>query len=108
MLGGLHGDQIWKFVIFFFKYLKEKIFKRCSHTLPEIEERIVEEANATPRDVWVRTVQSFRDRLQRCVANNGHHLEDIIFKATWLLNGMFTANFKNKNLLSLNTLVIFL
>jgi hypothetical protein len=44
-------------------------------------ERIIEEVNAIPREMCERAVQSFRDRLQQCVAANGRQLEDIIFKS---------------------------
>lgn len=57
-------------------YLNENVFKRCAHALPELEKRIIEDVNAVPRDVCVRTVQNFRDRLQQCVAANSRHLEN--------------------------------
>ena len=60
--------------------LKEKVFKRRPHTLPVRRERIVEEVNAIPRNMCERAVQNFRERLHQCVANNGGHLEDIIFR----------------------------
>lgn len=65
---------------FLWGYLKQKVFKTRPHTLQELRERIIEEVNATPRDMCQRAVQNFRDRLQQCVTANGRHLEDIIFK----------------------------
>jgi hypothetical protein len=66
---------------FFWGYLKEKVFKHRPHTLPELKERIIEEVDARPREMCERAVQSFRDRLQQCVAANGRQLEGIIFKS---------------------------
>lgn len=60
--------------------LKEKVFKRRPHTLAELRERIIEEVNVIPREMCQRAVQNFRDRLQQCIAANGRHLMDIIFK----------------------------
>jgi hypothetical protein len=57
------------------------LFKHRPHALPELKERIIEEVNAIPREMCERAVQSFRDRLQQCVAANGRQLEDIIFKS---------------------------
>jgi hypothetical protein len=34
---------------FLWRYLKEKVFKHRSHTLPELKERIIEDVNAIPR-----------------------------------------------------------
>jgi hypothetical protein len=64
---------------FLWGYLKEKVFKHRPHTLPELKERIIEDVNAIPSEMCERAVQSFRDRLQQCVAASGRHLE---------LNGM--------------------
>jgi hypothetical protein len=88
-LVSLRGDVGWPArspdlsICYFFLwgYLKENVFKHRPHTLPELKERIIEEANAIPCEMCERAVQGFRDRLQQCVAANGHQLEDIIFKS---------------------------
>jgi hypothetical protein len=66
---------------FLWGYLKEKVFKHHPHTLPELKEQIIEEVNAIPHEMCERAVQSYRDRLQQCVAAKGRQLEDIIFKS---------------------------
>jgi hypothetical protein len=66
---------------FLWGYLKEKVFKHRPHTLPELKEQIIEEGNTIPRKMYEQAVQSFRDRLQQCVAANRRQLEDIIFKS---------------------------
>lgn len=65
---------------FLWGYLKEKVFKHRPHTIPELRERIREEVNAIPLDMCQRAIQNFRERLQQCIAANGRHLKDIIFK----------------------------
>lgn len=65
---------------FLWGYLKEKVFKTRPHTLQELKERIIEEVNATPRDMCQQAVQNFRNRVQQCVTDNGRHLKDIVFK----------------------------
>ena len=45
-----------------------------------VPQRIIEEVNAIPRDMCERAVRNFRERLQQCVAANGRHLADIIFR----------------------------
>jgi hypothetical protein len=88
-LVSLRGDVGWParspdlsiYDFFLWGYLKERVFKRRPHTLPELKERIIEEVDAITREMCERAVQSFRDRLQQCVAANGRQLEDIIFKS---------------------------
>ena len=65
---------------FLWGHLKEKVFKSRPNTLPQLRERIIEEVNAIPRDMCERAVRNFRERLQQCVAANGRHLADIIFR----------------------------
>ena len=56
------------------------MFKIRPHTLPKLRERIIEEVNAIPSGKCERAVGNFRIRLQQCVAANGRHLADIIFR----------------------------
>ena len=65
---------------FLWGHLKEKVFKSRPNTLPQLRERIIEEVNAIPRDMCERAVRNFKERLQQCVAANGRHLADIIFR----------------------------
>lgn len=65
---------------FLWGHLKERVFKSRPNTLPQLRERIIEEVNAIPRDMCERAVRNFRERLQQCVAANGRHLADIIFR----------------------------
>ena len=65
---------------FLWGHLKERVFKSRPNTLPQLRERIIEEVNAIPRDMCERAVRNFKERLQQCVAANGRHLADIIFR----------------------------
>lgn len=65
---------------FLWGYIKEKVFKHRPHTVEELKDRIREELAAIPIEMCRRAVQNFRTRLQECIAADGHHLRDIIFK----------------------------
>ena len=65
---------------FLWGYLKEKVFRHRPRTLEDLKERIREEINAIPLEMTRRVMENFRERLHQCIANNGHHLSDIIFK----------------------------
>ena len=65
---------------FLWGHLKERVFRSRPQTLPQLRERIIAEVMAIPRHMCERAVGNFRERLQQCVAANGHHLPDIIFK----------------------------
>lgn len=65
---------------FLWGYLKEKVFKHRPHTLEELKTRIREEIATIPVDMCQKAVESFRNRLHQCIAAEGHHLADVIFK----------------------------
>ena len=70
--------SIWDF--FLWGYIKEKVFKHRPHTLEELKDRIREEITAIPIEMCRRAVENFRIRLQECIAADGRHLRDILFK----------------------------
>lgn len=65
---------------FLWGYLKEKVFKHRPRTLDDLKERITQEINAIPVEMTRRVMANFRERLRQCIANNGQHLQDVIFK----------------------------
>lgn len=65
---------------FLWGYLKEKVFKHRPHTLDELKVRIREEIRAIPIQMCRKAVESFRNRLHQCIAAEGRHLRDVIFK----------------------------
>lgn len=65
---------------FLWGYLKEKVFRSRPHNLEELKMRIREEIAAKPLEMCRRAAENFRHRLQQCIATDGHHLPDAIFK----------------------------
>jgi hypothetical protein len=66
--------------LFLWGYLKEKVFKHRPRSLEDLKGRIQQEIDSIPPELTRRVMKKFRERLQQCVANNGHHMSDIIFK----------------------------
>jgi hypothetical protein len=65
---------------FLWGYLKEKVFKHHPRSLEDLKERIQQEIDAILPDLTQRVMKNFRERLQQCVANDGHHMSDMVFK----------------------------
>ena len=65
---------------FLWRYLKEKVFKHHPQSLEDLKERIQQEINSIPPELTQRVMKNFQEHLQQCVANDGRHMSDIIFK----------------------------
>ncbi|KAF2354392.1 Protein of unknown function DUF4817 [Trinorchestia longiramus] len=65
---------------FLWGYLKAKVFRSRPHNLEELKMRIQEEIAAMLFEMCQRATENFRHRLQQCIATDGHHLPDAIFK----------------------------
>ena len=65
---------------FLWGYLKEKVFKHRPRSLEDLKERIQQEIDSIPPELTRRVMKNFRERLQQCVANDGRHMSDLIFK----------------------------
>ncbi|XP_039282917.1 uncharacterized protein LOC120351044 [Nilaparvata lugens] len=65
---------------FLWGYPKEKVFKHRPHTLEELKEKIREEIQALPVAICQNVFENFKNRLHQCIAADGRHLTDIIFK----------------------------
>jgi hypothetical protein len=84
----LRGDMGWSARspdlrpcdFFLWGYLKEKVFKHRPRSLEDLKKRIRQEIDAIPSEITRRVMKNFRERLQQCVANNGRHMSDMIFK----------------------------
>jgi len=63
---------------FLWGYLKKKVFKHRPRSLEDLKERI--RHSAIPPEITRRVMKNFRERLQQCVANDGRHMSDMIFK----------------------------
>jgi len=66
--------------VFLWGYLKEKVFKHRPRSLEDLKERIQQETDSIPPELTRRVMKNFRERLQQCVANDGRHMSDLIFK----------------------------
>ncbi|CAI6345148.1 unnamed protein product [Macrosiphum euphorbiae] len=65
---------------FLWGYLKAEVFKHRPRTIEELKVAIRQEISAIPLDMLARVMDNFRERLYMCVARQGNHLDDIIFK----------------------------
>jgi len=66
--------------VFLWGYLKEKFFKHRPRSLEDLKERIQQEIDSIPPELTRRVMKNFQERLQQCVANDGRHMSDPIFK----------------------------
>ena len=65
---------------FLWGYLKAKVYKHRPQTLQALKDAIREEVEAIRPEMTNRVMENFRERLWQCMANNGRHLSDVIFK----------------------------
>ena len=66
--------------IFLWGYLKVKVFKHRPWSLEDVKEMIQQEIDSIPPELTRRVMKNYRKRLQQCVATDGRHMSDIIFK----------------------------
>ena len=66
---------------FLWGYLKAEVFKHRPRTIEELKEAIVEAIAGIDGGMLARVMENFRERLQMCIAREGRHLDDIIFKS---------------------------
>lgn len=65
---------------FLWGYLKAKVYADMPRNLQELKEAITAQIRAIDIDLCARVMRNFEERLQQCIAENGRHLPDIIFK----------------------------
>lgn len=65
---------------FLWGYLKARVYRNIPRTIQELKAAIHNEITSIPGDVLQRAMRNVRDRLQECVARDGGHLMDVIFK----------------------------
>jgi len=61
-------------------YLKAEVYKHQPQTLKALKDAIRKEAAAIRPEMTNIVMENFRERLRQCIANNGRHLSDVIFK----------------------------
>jgi hypothetical protein len=67
-------------------YLKDKVFRRASRTLPELKERIEESCAQVTTGMLSRVVHNFVLRVQAVRESQGAHIKNVIHNATHMLN----------------------
>ena len=84
----LRGDILWPARspdltpcdYFLWGYLKAEVFKHRPRALQALKDAICLEVARISHDMLDRVMRNIRIRLQQCIDNNGHHLQDILFK----------------------------
>jgi len=84
----LRGDIGWPALspdlthcdFFLWGYLKAEVYKHRPQTLKALKDAIHEKVAAIPPEMTNIMMENFRERLRQCIANNGRHLNDVIFK----------------------------
>ena len=84
----LHGDIGWPARspdlspcdYFLWGYVKSEVFKHRPTTIDGLKAAICKTINEIPQEMIQRAMENFRIRLQQCIAVQGGHLEDVIFK----------------------------
>ena len=65
---------------FLWGYLKSRVHEGKPRTLEELKGAIRKEIGMINQELLERVVANFRERLQTCILQNGHHLSDTIFR----------------------------
>lgn len=65
---------------FFWGYLKDNVCKHQTATIEELKDAVRLKVTEIPTEMTLGVIESFRNRLQDCMANRGHHLEIFTFK----------------------------
>lgn len=65
---------------FLWGYLKSKVYVNKPRTLEDLKEAITQEVASITAEMLEKVFDSFAERLEECMARNGHHLNDVIFK----------------------------
>jgi len=65
---------------FLWGYLKAEVFKHRPRTLQALKDAIFLEVARIRHDMLDRVMRNIRISLQQSIDNNGHHLQDILFK----------------------------
>ncbi len=69
---------------FLWGYLKSRVYENKPKDLEEITNEIRRHTEAIPKAMLTKVYESFVQRLQNCIENEGKHLSNIIFKTSKL------------------------
>ena len=76
----MHSPDLTPCDFFLCGYLKAEVYKHWPQTLKALKDAIPEEVADIPPEMTNTVMENFRKRLRQCIANNGRHLSDVIFK----------------------------
>ena len=62
-------------------HLKAEVYKLRPTTIDELKAAIRQKVNEIPQEITQRVMKNFKNRLNQCIAVQGRHLEDVIFKS---------------------------
>jgi hypothetical protein len=65
---------------FLWGYLKDKVFKHRPNTIEDLKEKITQEIEAIPIEMYRKSYANFRERLKQCIDADGRPFKDIIYK----------------------------
>ena len=66
---------------FLWGYLKEQVYKHKPQTIEELKARITQKIKEIPPTMLNRVMEDFKKRLNECIAYEGLHLSDTIFRS---------------------------
>jgi len=66
--------------VFFWGYLKSRVYAQKPRTLNDLKEAIRQEIRPMDHPLLARVMDDFKERLENCIHSDGRHLTDIIFK----------------------------
>jgi hypothetical protein len=75
-----HSPDLSPCDLFLWGYLNSKVYTHRTENLQALKDAIRRETAAIPPAITERVMRAFRNRLEESIANDGHHLGDIIFK----------------------------
>ncbi|GBM82618.1 hypothetical protein AVEN_26801-1 [Araneus ventricosus] len=77
-----HSSDLAACDFFLWGYLKAKVYTHKLKTLDELKDAIRLEIAAIPPAMVEKVMLNFRERLHKCIENEGKHLDNIIFRTT--------------------------
>ena len=93
---------------FLWGYLKAEVFKHRPRTLQALKDAIRLEVARIPHDMLDRVMWNIRICLEQCIDNNGHHLQDTLFKTMWFKTShVVVSESKNKIFVSRIVFLLF-
>jgi hypothetical protein len=65
---------------FLWGYLKAQVCQHRPQTLEGLNVALTQEVAAIPPEVTRRVMKNYREVLNQCIDNEGHHLSNVVFK----------------------------